>query len=164
LNISAIELNDGKAMQRPETLRNEPKWIKDCTKIRARAVDLIDGKTSLIDAALAPQKLAACTHAQSDPDLLVFNLALGDLLGLPIGSERSFWSPHALARDDLKIKAVVDKWQQPALDAVKRLADPGRWRSQTAFVKAAVRRWPDPRPDEISPHEYPRCPTPLGSR
>ena len=113
LNISAIKLNDGKAMLRPATLRNELKWIKDCTKIRARAVDLIEGKISLIDAALALQKLAAWTHAQSDPDLLVFNRVLGDLLGLPIGSERSFWAPHALARDDLKIKAVVDKWQQP---------------------------------------------------
>jgi hypothetical protein len=45
-------------MQRPETIRNEPKWIKDCTKIRARALALIDGKISLIDAALALQKLA----------------------------------------------------------------------------------------------------------
>jgi hypothetical protein len=60
-------------MQRPETLRNEPKWIKDCTKIRARALELIDGKISLIDAALALHKLAIWTHAQSDPDLSLFN-------------------------------------------------------------------------------------------
>src|SRR5271156_5793698 len=76
-------------MQRPSTIRNESKWIKDCSKIRARAFELIDGKISLIDASLALQKLALWTHAHSDPDLLVFHYVLGDLLGLPIGSERA---------------------------------------------------------------------------
>jgi hypothetical protein len=114
-------------MQRPATIRNEPKWIKDCTKIRARALELLDGKISLIDAAVALQKLAVWTHAQSDPDLAVFNRILCDPLGLPIGAERSYWAPHALARDDLKIKAVVDKWQQPALDAARRLVDRYSW-------------------------------------
>jgi hypothetical protein len=114
-------------MQRPETLRNEPKWIKDCTKIRARALEFIEGKISLIDAAVALQKLAIWTHAQSDPDLSLFNRVMHDLLDLPIGSERSYWAAHALAREDLKIKAVVDKWQQPALDAAGRLVDRYAW-------------------------------------
>jgi hypothetical protein len=61
---------------------------------------------------------------------------LGDLLGLPIGSERSYWAPHALARDDLKIKAVVDKWQQPALDAARRLVDRYAWSLE---ARAALR-------------------------
>jgi hypothetical protein len=123
-------------MQIPATIRNEPKWIKDCTKIRARALELLEGKISLIDAALALRKLAVWTHAQSDPDLSVFNRILGDLLGLPIGSERSYWAPHALARDDLKIKAVVDKWQQPALDAARKLVDRYSWSLE---ARAALR-------------------------
>jgi hypothetical protein len=123
-------------MKRPATVRNESKWIKDCTKIRARAFELIDGKISLIDASLALQKLALWTHAQSDPDLLVFHHILGDLLGLPIGSERAYWAPHALARDDLKIKAVVDKWHQRALDAARRLADRYAWSLE---ARAALR-------------------------
>jgi len=45
-------------MQRPESVKDESKWIKDCTKIRARALELVDGKISLIDAALAFEKLA----------------------------------------------------------------------------------------------------------
>ena len=121
-------------MQRPETLRNESKWIKDCTKIRARALELIDGKISLIDAALALHKLAIWTHAQSDPDLSLFNRILDDLLGLPIGSERSYWAAHALPREDLKIKAVVDQWQQPALDAATRLVDRYAWSLEARAV------------------------------
>ena len=123
-------------MQRPATIRNEPKWIKDCTKIRARALELLDGRISLIDAALALQKLAVWTHAQSHPDLSLFNRLLGDLLGLPIGPERSYWAPHALARDDLKIKAVVDRWQRPGLDAARKLVDRYSWSLE---ARAALR-------------------------
>jgi hypothetical protein len=123
-------------MERPATIRNAPKWIKDCTKIRARAAELIDGKISLMDASLALQKLAIWTHGQSDPDLSVFHRVLDELLGLPIGSERSYWAPHALARDDLKIKAIVDSWQQPALAAARRLVDRYSWSLE---ARAALR-------------------------
>lgn len=123
-------------MQRPESLRNEAKWIRDCTKIRARALELIEGKLSLIDAALALQTLAIWTHAQSDPDLSLFNRLLGDLLGMPIGSERAHWAAHALVREDLKIQLTVDKWQQPALDAAARLVDRYGW---SLKARAALR-------------------------
>jgi hypothetical protein len=123
-------------MQRPQSLRNESKWISDCTKIRARALEFIDEKISLIDAALALQKLAVWTHAESDPDLSVFSSILDDLLGLPIGSERSYWAAPALADEDLKIKAVADKWQQPALDAARRLVDRYAWSLE---ARAALR-------------------------
>ncbi len=61
-----------RAMQRPNTLKNEPKWIKDCTKIRARAL----------------------------------------------------------------VKAIVEKWQHPALDAAKRLVDRYAWSLE---ARAALR-------------------------
>jgi hypothetical protein len=114
-------------MQRPDSIRNEPKWIVDCSRIRARAQELIDEKISLIDAALALQKLAVWTHAQTDPDLSVFDWIIADLAGLPIGSERSYWAEHALAREDSRIKVVVDKWQQPALEAARRIVDRYVW-------------------------------------
>lgn len=125
-----------RAMQRPNTLKNEPKWIKDCTKIRARALELVDRKISLIEAAVALQKLAFWTHAQSDPDLSVFISINRDLMGLPTGSERAYWAAHALAREDLKIQAIVDKWQHPALDAAKRLVDRYAWSLE---ARAALR-------------------------
>jgi hypothetical protein len=123
-------------MQRPETLRNEAKWIRDCTKIRARALELLEEKISLIDAALAFHKLAIWTHAQSDPDLSLFSRVNDDLLGLPIGPERAHWATYALDREDLKIKAVVDKWRQPALDAAGRLVERYAWSLE---ARAALR-------------------------
>jgi hypothetical protein len=50
-------------MERPQKIRNEAKWIKDCTKIRARALELVEGRISLIDASVALQTLAFATHA-----------------------------------------------------------------------------------------------------
>ena len=114
-------------MERPPTIKNEPKWIKDCTKIRARALELVEGKISLIEAALALEKLAIWTHAQSDPDLTLFKRITDDLSGLPTGSERSRWAAHALAREDVKIKAVVDKWQRRGLAAASNLVDRYAW-------------------------------------
>ena len=108
-------------------IRNEPKWIKDCTKIRARALELVDGKISLIDAAFALEKLAIWTHATSDPDLTVFKTLLNELIGLPIGSERSYWAAHALAREDLKINPIIEKWRKRGLDAARRLVDRYAW-------------------------------------
>jgi hypothetical protein len=59
--------------------------------------------------------------------LSVFDRIIADLEGLPIGSERSYLAGHALTREDSKIKVVVDKWQQPALDAARRLVDRFVW-------------------------------------
>jgi hypothetical protein len=114
-------------MERPQKIRNEAKWIKDCTKIRARALELVEGRISLIDAAVALQTLAFATHAQSDPDLALFMRVNENLMGLPVGAERSYWAADALVREDKKIKIVVDKWQQPAIDAASRLVDRYAW-------------------------------------
>ena len=123
-------------MLRPSTIRNEAKWVSDCTKIRARALELIEGKISLIEAAITLQKLTNWTHARSDSDLSVFMRFLGDLNGLPIGSERSYWALDALAREDVKIKAVVEKWRQPVLEAGSRLIERYSW---SLKARAALR-------------------------
>jgi hypothetical protein len=58
-------------MQRPAIIGNE---IKYCTKFRARALDLIHGKMSLIDAASALWTLDIATHAQADTHLRLVGL------------------------------------------------------------------------------------------
>jgi hypothetical protein len=50
-----------------------------------------------------------------------------NLMGLPVGAERSYRAADALVREDKKIKIVVDKWQQPAIDAASRLVDRYAW-------------------------------------
>jgi hypothetical protein len=114
-------------MDRPESIKNQPKWIKDCAKIRARALDFLEGRQSLPETAKNLQVLAIWTHAKSDSDLEIFQRIYADLSGLPVGSEREFWAPHALAREDVKIQAVEERWRARALAAAARLVTRYAW-------------------------------------
>ena len=42
-----------------------------------------------------------------------------ELVGLPIGVERATWVPHALAREDVKIKRVEEEWPDRAVQAAR---------------------------------------------
>jgi hypothetical protein len=64
-----------------------------------------------------------------------------NLMGLPVGAERSYWAADALVREDKKIKIVVDKWQQSAIDAARRLVDRYAWSLQArAELRSAGHR------------------------
>lgn len=114
-------------MQVPAGITNVPRWEEHCRKIHARARDLADGKIGVVEAAEALQILAIWTKAQDDPDLSVFRHIWGELLGLPIGREREFWTKHALEREDVKIRAVEQRWRPIALASAHRLIDKYRW-------------------------------------
>jgi hypothetical protein len=66
------------AHDRPESIRNEPKWIKDCTKIRARALDFVEGRQRLWETAKSLQVVAIWTHAKSDQGLEMFQRIYND--------------------------------------------------------------------------------------
>jgi hypothetical protein len=124
-------------MKRPDTIRNEPKWIADCTKIRARACDLIEGRISLFVASQELNKLAIWTHAKDDADLSIFKIVYGEFVGIPVGPERTQWAPHALAREDLKIRNLEAIWRDKAIAAAKRLVERYAWSLE---ARAALRR------------------------
>jgi hypothetical protein len=113
--------------QMPAGITNAPRSEEHCRKIHARAKDLLDGKISVIEAAQALQSLALLTKAQQDPDLSVFIRLCGDLIGLPIGRERSLWAKHALEREDVKIRAIEQRWKPVALASAHRLVERYRW-------------------------------------
>jgi hypothetical protein len=114
-------------VKRPEGIHNEPLWIKHCTKIRARALDLIEGSLDLFSAARALHSLAILTRAKSDPDLLIFERIDAEIGSLPTGPERAYWAAHALEREDKKIHAVEGKWREIALAAAKNLVERYAW-------------------------------------
>lgn len=124
-------------MRRPDTIKNEALWIVQCTKIRARALDLLEGRLGMFEAASALSKLAALTHAREDRDLAQFGLIYGEFLGLPAGSERAYWSPSALLREDIKIRAVEACWRDQALLAASNLVTRYAW---SIDARTALRR------------------------
>jgi len=124
-------------MRRPDAIRNEPRWIVLCTKIRARALDFIEERLGMFEAAQALNKLAIWTHARDDADLKVFGLIYGEFLGLPAGSERVHWAAHALAKEDVKIRAVEARWSEKAQAAAAGLVERYAWSLE---ARAALRR------------------------
>jgi hypothetical protein len=115
------------SLQVPARIRDVSRWEEHCRKIHARARDLVDGKLTLMQAAEAIHKLAIWTLATDDPDLAVFGKMLRDSVGLPIGSERQYWSKAALEREAPRIQAWEDRWKALALATAHRLIEKYRW-------------------------------------
>jgi hypothetical protein len=111
----------------PATIRNVPHWEEECRQIHARAKDLTEGRITAIQAADTLHVLAIRTFATDDPDLVVFSRLWSELVGLPVGEERRFWSAQALVREDLKIQALEDRWYPLVLRAAVSLVEKYSW-------------------------------------
>jgi hypothetical protein len=116
-----------KFLQVPTRIHNVPRWEEHCRKIHARARDLIEGKISLMQAAVEINKLANWTLAGDDPDLAIFGKALFASIGLPTGPEREYWSEAALERVAPQIEAWEARWRPLALEAAPRVVEKYRW-------------------------------------
>jgi hypothetical protein len=114
-------------MKPPKGITDEAKWIRHCSQIHARAKELREGKISLIEASVALGPLASWTRLESERDFEVFRRLRDELIGLPIGRERKWWAAHALAREDVKIQAIEDKWRSKAMKAAGNLEAKYAW-------------------------------------
>jgi hypothetical protein len=126
-------------MQPPVGITNEGKWIRHCCVIYARACEVVEGKIGIIEAARAFMPLISWTRAGSDPDLAVFRHLNDAVIELPVGVERAMWAAHALAREDVKIRAIERKWHEKALRAARNIKDKYAWslEARAALRKAA---------------------------
>ena len=111
----------------PAGITNIPLWEEHCRKIHARAKDLIEGKLSVLNAAVAIERLVFPARAGTDADLLVFKTISHETIGLPIGPERQYWSEEALRREDQKIHALEERWKLVALASAQRLIERYSW-------------------------------------
>jgi hypothetical protein len=126
-------------MKPPKGITDEPKWIRHCCQIHARAKDLREGKISLAEASVALGPLASWTRAESERDFEVFRQLRDELVELPIGPERKRWAADALAREDIKLRAIEDKWRSKAMKAAGNLEAKYAW---SVAARAALRKQP----------------------
>jgi len=126
----------------PKGITDEPKWIRHCCQIHARAKDLREGKIGLAEASVALGPLASWTRAESERDFEVFRRLRDELIELPIGLERKHWAADALAREDTKIHAIEEKWRSKAMKAASNLEAKFAWSlaSRAALRKQARKR------------------------
>ena len=124
-------------MKPPKGITDESKWIRHCCQIYARAKQLREGKISLIEASVALGPLASWTRAESERHFEVFRRLRDELIELPIGREREHWTARALAREDLKIRAIEDKWRNKAMNAAAKIEAKYAW---SLAARAALRK------------------------
>lgn len=132
-------------MKPPKGITDESKWIRHCCQIHARAKDLREAKIGLIEASIALGPLASWTRAESERDFEVFRRLRDELIELPIGRERKWWAARALAREDLKVREIEEKWRSKALKAAGNLEAKYAW---SLAARAALRKQSSKKPEK----------------
>lgn len=77
-------------MKIPLGVGNEELWHKHCRQIRARALDLLEGRLGVIETARAMPPLAYWTKVQSEPEFLLFRAIASETDDLPVGDVRAY--------------------------------------------------------------------------
>jgi hypothetical protein len=113
-------------MQPPPGIRNVVHWEEDCRKLRARALDLLQGKLGVIQAARKISSLASRAQLR-DEDLLTFVAIASETDKLPIGDVRDLWATHALAKQDVDIARAEAMYKSAAHEAAHRLVERFEW-------------------------------------
>ena len=95
--------------------------------IRARALDLVEGRLGVIETARAIAKLGYWTGLRDDEDVLTFVAIDSETASFPMGEVRKLWADHALVRLDAEIAAAEALYRESALEAASRLAQRFAW-------------------------------------
>ncbi|MEX3845594.1 MULTISPECIES: hypothetical protein [unclassified Paraburkholderia] len=114
-------------MKIPLGVRNEALWRKHCRKIRARALDLLEGRFGVIETARVMLPLAYWTKVQNEPEFLLFRAIASETDDLPVGNVRAYWAADALEREDVCIEAAEKLWREQALSAAEKLVERYQW-------------------------------------
>lgn len=114
-------------MKVPAGIQNEDLWRKHCRNIRARAMDLLEGRSGVIETARAMLPLAHWTRAECEPEFMLFRAIASETDHLPVGNVRAHWAPDALAREDVHIRAAERLWGEQARSAAQTLAERYHW-------------------------------------
>lgn len=125
--MSAVVSRQTRIVKPPDHIQNVAQWQNYCRKIRARAVDLVEGRLGVIDAARELSKLAFWTDLRNDEDLTTFVAIDFETGTLPVGDVRQYWSVEALERKDAEIRRAEELYRQSALEAAGRLIQRFAW-------------------------------------
>src|SRR5262245_59324645 len=114
-------------MKPPSHIQNVPLWEEHCRMIRARAIDLIDGRLGVIETARAISKLGYWAGVLEDSDIEKFAAINSETDTLVVGDERRLWAQHALEREDIKTAEAEELYRTIALEAAQRIVSRFAW-------------------------------------
>ena len=114
-------------MKIPPSITNEDLWRKHCRQIRARAMDLLEGRHGVIETARVMLPLARWTRVESEPEFQLFLAIASETDDLPVGAVRAYWAPSALEGEDVCIEAAEKLWGPQARSAAQSLVKQYQW-------------------------------------
>ena len=114
-------------MQPPAHITNLPQWEELCRKIHARAVDLLEERTGVIETARAISKLGYWAGLLDDPDVSTFVAIDSETDTLPVGEVRQYWATHALENEDIEIDRAERLYAATARLAAEALVERFSW-------------------------------------
>jgi hypothetical protein len=95
--------------------------------IRACALDLIEGRLSVIESARELSRLTFWSGFKDDPDLSSFVAIDSETDTLPVGEVRKHWATHALELEDVEISKAEELYRCAAIESARRLAERFDW-------------------------------------
>jgi hypothetical protein len=114
-------------MERPQRIKNDQLWQRNCRRVVARSEDLIAGRRGVIETARGMYSLAISVGDELNPDFALFRKIDAESLSLPVGAVQTRWAPHALATVLPKIAALEERWRSEAIAAATLLSAKYQW-------------------------------------
>lgn len=114
-------------MKPPAHIRNIDLWESNCRRIHARAVDLLEGRSGIIESARELTRLAFWAGLEEDDDLSTFVGIDSETGSLPVGEVRKLWADYALERYDAEIRRAEELYRPVALESASRLRERFAW-------------------------------------
>jgi len=100
---------------------NPAKFHKECKRLRALCLRIINGEESVIEGSLKMGAFSSCMKEQHNKDWDVFRVVYSKTVDLPIGSARQYWAPESLEIKDKEIKKVEDRYRAAGIEAARRI-------------------------------------------
>lgn len=134
----------------PDHIKNVSRWQNDCRRIRARSMDWLEGRLTLVETARALAPFAYRAGLESDPDVAVFLTIERETGTIPINEARRLWSPEILQRKDVELTQACERYGDQAHWAARRLVERLAW---TIEAKSKRRKHGGTAPSHESSHD-----------
>lgn len=108
-------------MDRPQWVRNEDEWLKDCREVVRVSRGILEGSIGLTEGVRSLFHLQFPLRAERDFDFLMLTGVYSDTDSFPLGEHRSRWDSAALARVDREREVMEARWRPEVEAACHRL-------------------------------------------
>lgn len=110
-------------MKIPDWVHNEQKWKKDCRRLRALALRIVQEAESVIEGSRKMCRYRFWMKEEENQDFDIFVLVSSCTDHLPAGSERQLWATTALRKKDKEIQEAESFYRDDVMRSAQKIYD-----------------------------------------